>query len=180
MIFKTKWGYFGLAASEFGLLRTCLPLAKSEKVKSELLKNRPIANRGSSIENRELTIEFDKKLFRPLQEQIIAYFEGAAIDFDSNIPAMLEGFSSFSRRVLTTCRNIRFGQTISYSQLAKRTGRAGAARAVGTALAKNPLPLIIPCHRVVRNDGKIGGFSALGGVTLKKRMLELECYSHRQ
>ena len=75
---------------------------------------------------------------------------------------------------MTACRDIKFGQTISYSGLAKRIGRAGSARAVGNALAKNPLPLIIPCHRVVRNDGKIGGFSAKGGITLKKKMLELE------
>ena len=179
-IFKTRWGYFGLAGSEFGLLRTCLPLSKTEKVKFELIKNRPVANRDSSIEHRGSTIEFDKKLFSMLQEQIIAYFEGAAINFDSSIPVILDGFSLFTQRILTTCRNIKYGGIISYSGLAKRAGRPKAARAVGSALAKNPLPLIIPCHRVVRNDGKIGGFSALGGATLKKSLLELERQSSKR
>jgi O-6-methylguanine DNA methyltransferase len=82
--------------------------------------------------------------------------------------------SLFAGRVLTACGDIKFGQTISYGRLAKKIGRAGAARAVGGALAKNRLPLIIPCHRVIRSDGKIGGFSAAGGTTIKKGMLELE------
>ena len=75
---------------------------------------------------------------------------------------------------MTACRDIRFGQTVSYGRLAEMAGKPGAARAVGRALAKNPLPLIIPCHRVICANGKIGGFSAPGGVTLKKRLLQLE------
>ncbi len=117
--------------------------------------------------------QFDKSLFRPLQEQIIAYFEDAVINF-RNIPVVLDGFSSFISSVLTGCRNIGFGRTISYSGLAKKTGRPAAARAVGGALAKNPLPLIIPCHRIIRSDGKIGGFSAIGGKDLKAKLLKHE------
>jgi methylated-DNA-[protein]-cysteine S-methyltransferase len=117
--------------------------------------------------------QFDKSFFRPLQEQINTYFEGAYVDF-KNIPIELEGFSSFLSSVLTACRNVGFGRTISYSGLAIKIGRPTAVRAVGGALAKNPLPLIIPCHRIIRGDGKIGGFSALGGITLKKKMLQHE------
>ena len=159
-IFKTKWGYFGLAAGDNGLLRTCLPLAGPEKVESQLLQNLPDSR-------------YDKRLFRTAQEQIIAYFEGACIDF-SNITIILDGFSPFLRSVLTACRNIGFGRTVTYSGLAKKIGRPAAARAVGGALARNPLPLIIPCHRIVRNDGKIGGFSAIGGKDLKAKMLKHE------
>ena len=159
-IFQTKWGYFGLVGTEYALCRTQLPGPKREKIKSLLLKKMPAA-------------QFDKSLFRPLQEQIIAYFEGAYMDF-RNIPIELEGFSSFLGSVLTACRNIRFGRTISYSGLAKEIGRPAAARAVGGALAKNPLPLIIPCHRIIRSDGKIGGFSAIGGKDLKAKMLKHE------
>ena len=161
VIFKTKWGYFGLAGTEYAIYRTQLPGLKPEKIKSLLLKN---------FHNPQL----DKTFLRTLQEQITAYFEGVCVNFSRDIPLALDGFSSFGISVLTACRAIEFGQTISYSGLAKKSGRPNASRAVGSVLAKNPLPLLIPCHRVNRSDGKIGGFSAPGGVTLKKRMLELE------
>lgn len=160
-IFKTNWGYFGLAATEKGLVRSWLPVAGQEEVKSRILREFPGA-------------QYDKALFKTVQEQITAYFEGTYVNFSRDIPIVLDGFSSFARRVLTACRGIRFGQTISYGRLAEVAGKAGAARAVGNALAKNPLPLVIPCHRVTCANGKIGGFSAMGGVKLKKRMLELE------
>jgi methylated-DNA-[protein]-cysteine S-methyltransferase len=161
VIFKTRWGYFGLAGTEYGLCRTQLPGPKSEKIKSLLLKNMPAA-------------QYDKMFFRTLQEQITAYFKGSCISFSPDIPLVLDGFSSFGISVLTACRAIEFGQKITYGQLAKKSGRFHASRAVGSVLAKNPLPLIIPCHRVIRSDGKMGGFSAPGGIKLKERMLELE------
>ena len=167
VVFKTNWGYFGLAGTEFALCRTHLPGPKPEKIKSLLLKNLPSPNKNSSI-------EFDTTFFKTIQEQIIAYFEGAGINFSLDIPIALDGFSGFSIAVLTACRNIRFGQTITYAGLAKRADRSAASRAVGNALAKNPLPLIIPCHRVLRTDGKLGGFSAPGGENLKKRLLSHE------
>ncbi len=167
VIFKTKWGHFGLAGTEYALYRTQLPGPKPDKIKSMLLKNLPIQNQASSI-------EFDKTFFKTLQEQIAAYFEGVCVDFSRDVPLVLDGFSSFGTSVLTACRAIEFGQTITYGRLAKKSGRPAASRAVGSALAKNPLPLLIPCHRIIRSDGKLGGFSAPGGITLKKRMLELE------
>jgi methylated-DNA-[protein]-cysteine S-methyltransferase len=171
-IFKTKWGYFGLAGTENALLRTHLPLPDREMVKSHLLTGLQ-------------TPQYEKELFKVTQGQITAYFEGTYADFNKDVPTLLDGFSLFARSVLTACRDITFGQTISYGQLAQKVGNAGAARAVGRVMAKNPLPLIIPCHRVVRSPclrrGKlvpaqawIGGFSAAGGVKLKRRMLELE------
>ncbi|HUV67905.1 MAG TPA: methylated-DNA--[protein]-cysteine S-methyltransferase [Sedimentisphaerales bacterium] len=161
VIFETKWGHFGLAGSESALCRTCLPGRASGTVKSQLLKNLPDA-------------QFDGSLFKTMQEQITAYFEGSRVSFSPEIPVALDGLSEFSRLVLTTCRNVEFGQTVTYSDLAKRLGRPAASRAVGGALARNPLPLLIPCHRVIRSDGKMGGFSAPGGISLKKKMLELE------
>ena len=160
-IFKTKWGYFGLAGTESGLLRSFLPVAERQKVESELVKNTEIA-------------EWDSRLFSTVQEQIIAYFEGACVHFSPDTPVVLDGLSRFSRRVLTACKDIGFGETISYAALAKKIGRPDAARAVGAALAKNPLPLVIPCHRIIRSDGKIGGFSAAGGTSLKIKLLKLE------
>jgi len=208
-VFKTKWGYFGLAGTEYAIYRTQLPGPKHEKIKELLLKNLPLPNQASSIkhrassiehqvsaigrpaesikhrvssienqvssiENQVSSIDFDKTFFKTLQEQIAAYFEGACVNFSRDIPLALDGFSSFGISALTTCRDIGFGQTITYGRLAKKSGRPAASRAVGSALAKNPLPLLIPCHRVIRSDGKLGGFSAPGGTTLKKKMLELE------
>lgn len=160
-IFETKWGYCGLAAGDNGLLRSCLPLAGPKEVESHLLQNLRKA-------------EYDKSLFKTVREQIIAYFRGAHINFSPDIPLILDEFTPFAKSVLSACRDIKFGCTATYSQLAKKTGRPTAARAVGGVMAKNPLPLIIPCHRVVRNDGKLGGFSATGGVALKEKMLQHE------
>jgi len=175
-IFKTKWGYFGLAGTEYGLLRTHLPSPEPEKIKSQLLKNPSLLNRASSIKYRESSIKFDKTFFKATQEQIAAYFDGACVNF-RDITIVLDGVSLFVTSVLTACKNIGFGRTISYSGLAKKLGRVRyrrTARAVGNALAKNPLPLIIPCHRIVRSDGKIGGFSAPGGKDLKAKLLKHE------
>ncbi|MFZ2146611.1 MAG: methylated-DNA--[protein]-cysteine S-methyltransferase [Sedimentisphaerales bacterium] len=160
-IFKTQWGYFGLAGTEYALCRTQLPGPKPEKIKSLLLQ---------SFHHPQL----DKTFFKTLQEQIAAYFEGVCVNFSRDVPLVLDGFSSFGISVLTACRTIELGQTISYSGLAEKSGRPSASRAVGSTLAKNPLPLLIPCHRVICSDGKLGGFSAPGGITLKKKMLELE------
>jgi methylated-DNA-[protein]-cysteine S-methyltransferase len=160
-IFKTKWGYFGLAGNENGLLRACLPLGNPEKVKSLLL----ISSEAP---------QFEKRFFKKVQDQITAYFEGACVNFSMDIPIFLDGLSDFCGSILTACRDIKFGQTVSYLGLAKKLGRPNTARAVGNALAKNPLPLIIPCHRVIRSDGKIGGFSATGKINIKAKLLKHE------
>lgn len=160
-IFKTKWGHFGLAGTESGLCRTLLPGSNLPAIKAQLLKSLPDA-------------QLDRTLFKALQEQIVAYFEGMHVSFSSDIPLFLDGLADFSRSVLIACRGVGFGQAITYRELAERSGRPTASRAVGGALARNPLPLLIPCHRVIRTDGKMGGFSAPGGIALKKRMLDLE------
>ena len=84
------------------------------------------------------------------------------------------GGSPFARRVLEACRRIPYGQTRSYAQLAAAAGSPGAARAVGRVMASNRVPLVIPCHRVVGSAGKLGGFSAPGGLETKRRLLDLE------
>jgi len=160
-IFTTKWGYFGFAGTEHALCRTHLPGPEPEKIKARLLRNLPAA-------------QFDRALFNAVQDGIAAYFAGERIELGPEIPVDLDALNPFNRSVLVACRQVQLGRTISYSGLAKMLGKPTAARAVGNALAKNPLPLIIPCHRIIRTDGKLGGFSALGGLTLKKRMLELE------
>lgn len=161
VVFETKWGYFGLAGTENGLCRIQLPGSKPEKIKSLLIKNLR-------------RCEFDRTFCRKLQEQIAAYFEGNPVSFNGDIPLALDGFTSFGTSVLKVCMGVGYGQRATYGQLARKAGKPNASRAVGSILAQNPLPLIIPCHRIIRSDGKLGGFSTPGGVALKKKMLELE------
>jgi methylated-DNA-[protein]-cysteine S-methyltransferase len=84
----------------------------------------------------------------------------------------LGGQTEFRRRVLVGCRRVPFGSTISYGSLARKVNRPGAARAVGSAMAHNPVPVFVPCHRVVASGGRLGGFT--GGLAVKRLLLELE------
>ncbi len=94
--------------------------------------------------------------------------------FTANQKAKLAALTPFQQRVLLECAKIPRGQTVTYAQLAKRIGKPRAARAVGNALAINPLAPLIPCHRVLRSDGALGGYSARGGVRKKERLLKSE------
>jgi methylated-DNA-[protein]-cysteine S-methyltransferase len=170
-IFKTKWGYFGLAANIRGLLRTCLPCPDRKIAQKYLLAglHKPT---------------FDRNLLKALQEKIVAYFDGRAVKFNGDINLALDKAGPFMKKVLSACGKIPYGKVVSYSQLARLAGKPLAARAVGNTLAKNPVPLLIPCHRVIRADGSIGKFSAflevkagsqlISGKTLKLKLLQLE------
>jgi methylated-DNA-[protein]-cysteine S-methyltransferase len=175
-IFRTGWGFFGLFSTDNVLIRCRLPVKDKEKAKFELLGHFLVADgrHNHCHKNRLVKIQYEKGLFKDLQQQITAYFEGEYVDFDKGIPINLEGKSEFARRVLRKLQDVKYGRTISYGELAKRVGRPGAARAVGMVMANNPLPLVIGCHRVICADGGLGGFSAAGGVKLKKKMLLLE------
>ena len=110
---------------------------------------------------------------RPLVRRLKAYASGARDDF-RDVEVDLGPGTEFRRRVLRCCRQIRYGKTLTYGQLAAKAGRPRAARAVGGCMAANRIPLVIPCHRVVASNGGLGGYSAAGGIRLKKRLLELE------
>jgi methylated-DNA-[protein]-cysteine S-methyltransferase len=108
-----------------------------------------------------------------LVDRLTAY---AAGDFDDFLDVETETahLSPFSRSIIEVVRRIPFGQTRSYGQIAASVGRARAARAVGRVMAQNRAPLIVPCHRVVGSGGLIGGFSAIDGLNMKRRLLKLE------
>jgi methylated-DNA-[protein]-cysteine S-methyltransferase len=95
------------------------------------------------------------------------------VDF-GDVQCDLSALGPFARKILDACRKIPYGKTLTYSQLAMKAGEDGKQRAVARALGANPAPLVIPCHRVVAAGGKAGGFSALGGVEQKLKMLEME------
>lgn len=166
-IFKTSWGCFAIAGTDGVLCRTCLPAADPQAAQRELFKAaRPDDNPAGWVLNGSFLPD--------LQERIIAYFEGENVDFSTDPAVNLDSLTPFDRKVLQTCRKIPPGEITTYGDLAVRIGHPGAARAVGTALAHNPIPLIIPCHRVLRTDGSLGGFSAPGGLATKQRLLRHE------
>ena len=109
----------------------------------------------------------------PLVQRLQAYAEGVADDF-RDIPVDLRPAGPFRRRVLEQCRRIPYGAMLTYGELAAKAGYPGAARAVGNCMAANRIPLLIPCHRVVRAGGRLGAFSAPGGAATKRRLLALE------
>jgi O-6-methylguanine DNA methyltransferase len=160
VIFKTRRGYFGLCSTEKGLYRTCLPTQsrqKTEKILTQGLKN-PI---------------FQKSLMPTLENKITDYYKGTYVDF-SSIEIDLAGYTPFSQKILRACMKVRYGQTKTYKQLAESAGYPNSARAVGGVMARNRLPLIIPCHRILGSDGLLHGFSAPGGPKTKQEMINLE------
>ena len=112
----------------------------------------------------------DRRAVSDVLDQLHNYFSGHLTRF--TIPFDLRGSTNFTYRVLLATSHIPFGETVSYGETAKRVGSPGASRAVGGALGRNPLPIVIPCHRVISSDGGIGGFT--GGAAVKKALLRLE------
>ncbi len=111
-----------------------------------------------------------RRLIEQAREEIVEYLHGKRAFF--SVPVDLSAAPEFQRRVLEAARQIPFGEARPYAWVAERIGNPHAVRAVGTALGRNPVPLIVPCHRVWRTDGGLGGY--LFGTTLKRRLLELE------
>lgn len=108
-----------------------------------------------------------------LVERLQDYAEGIADDF-ADVVVDTNHLTPFGRRVMKACRRIPYGRTASYAGLARQAGSPKAARAVGQCMAGNRVPLIVPCHRVVGSGGRLGGFSAPGGLSLKRRLLDFE------
>lgn len=115
------------------------------------------------------TVDAPRRL-EAAEAQLGEYFRGERRDFHLDLD--LDADTEFLRRVLTAMARIPYGHTLSYSELAREAGSPGAVRAVGSACRRNPLPLVIPCHRVVRSDGSVGNYA--GGTEAKRWLLRLE------
>jgi methylated-DNA-[protein]-cysteine S-methyltransferase len=111
-----------------------------------------------------------RRHLRSARDQLEAYLAGARRDFDFELA--ITGGTEFQRSVWRTLAEIPYGETISYAELARWVGRPQAVRAVGQANGANPLPIVLPCHRVIASGGGLGGYG--GGLELKARLLELE------
>lgn len=118
------------------------------------------------------SLEGSSSLLLSAWGQIEKYLAGDLTEL--NFPVAIRGVTSFQKRVLQTLQNCPYGATVSYGELAEQAGSPRAARAVGAAMAANPLPLRIPCHRVMGAGGKLTGFSGGRGVASKKFLLNLE------
>ena len=113
---------------------------------------------------------------REIMDRLLAYAAGKPVDF-GDVAVDLDRLSPFRRRVVERCRAIPYGATVTYGALAAEIGEQGAARAVGACMAANRVPLVVPCHRVVAADSRLGGFSAPGGCATKQRLLAMEAAS---
>ncbi|UCE98212.1 MAG: methylated-DNA--[protein]-cysteine S-methyltransferase [Dehalococcoidia bacterium] len=153
----TDMGWVVFVGSERGLARVSLPHSSIQESLESL---------GSIIEEAR----FCRNSFGDLSKRLRAYFSGYRISFTDELDFL--DVTHFQKKVWQATKTIPYGETRSYGWLANRIGQPGAGRAVGQALARNRLPIIIPCHRVVSNDNNLVGFS--GGLTMKKRLLHLE------
>jgi len=155
-VFPTVFGWCGVVAGEKGLKRFILPCRSKGQVTSLV-----------SGPNRET-----KGILNEAQKMVRDYFQGKKVSFD--LPIDRSDFSPFQDRVYGVARMIPYGAVKTYGEIAEAIGTPGACRAVGSALGRNPLPLFIPCHRVIRGDGGLGGFSGPDGIVMKARLLRLE------
>jgi methylated-DNA-[protein]-cysteine S-methyltransferase len=156
-VFTTAAGWCGVAGSARGLRRTVL--RQPGRSEAELLITEALDGARPAPER-----------FADFIRRFTAYFEGQVVDFPDALD--LTGATAFQARVWRAARLIPYGQTCSYGWLAGQIGRPGAARAVGQALGRNPLPVVVPCHRVLAAGGGLGGFS--GGLAMKRFLLGLE------
>ena len=163
LIFETAGGFCGIGWNGTGITRFQLPTQRAEATERLLQRRMPGATPcAAPVEVRETIAAVQR------------YFEGEPVDF-SNVTLDLGEQGDFFKQIYAATRRIGWGQTTTYGALAKELGAGPeAARDVGQAMARNPVALIIPCHRVLAAGGKVGGFSAPGGSAAKVRMLELE------
>ncbi len=155
--FNTDMGWVGILASAKGLLDTTLPQRSAQETHQLL---------GESVNQAT----WSPRLFDDLMERLKVYFSGRKAAFPDELD--LSGATPFQREVWEATRLIPYGETRSYLWVAEQIKKPGAARAVGQALGRNPLAVIVPCHRVVASDGTLGGFG--GGLEMKRRLLCLE------
>lgn len=166
-LFDTAIGRCGLAWSDAGLRALALPEASDGETLRVLLRACPGAEAALPEELASDT------WVGAAVAQITALLDGEKPSL-LQFPLDLEGIAPFYRRVYDEARRIPPGQTKSYGEIARALGQPGASRAVGQALGRNPLPIVVPCHRVLAAGGRPGGFSAPGGIITKWRLLDIE------
>jgi len=158
-VFRTPWGWMGVSETTKGIDAVVLPKASRQAVLSEL----------QAASAARLDAQVSSRL-RRARAQLIDYLAGTRRSFDLSLD--LSRGTSFQRKVWRTLRRVSYGRLRSYQWVAVRVGGREYARAVGNAVGANPMPIVIPCHRIVAQDASIGGFSC--GLPMKRKLLTLE------
>lgn len=159
-LFQTTIGTCAIAWSDVGISAVQLPDGKHTRDRIRERFPEVVERAPSALARRAIA-------------GITALLDGKAANL-SDLVLDLRGIPAFHRQVYALARRIPVGATLSYGVLANRLGKPQAARAVGQALGRNPFPLIVPCHRILSANGKLTGFSAPGGVSTKRRLLQIE------
>ncbi len=158
-IFRTPWGWMGVSETTKGINAVVLPKASRQAVLSEL-----------RLPSAELLKGRTSQRLREAQAQLTGYLAGTRRSFDLSLD--LSRGTSFQQKVWRTLRGISYGRLRSYQWVAVRVGGRQYARAVGNAVGANPMPIVVPCHRIVSQDTSLGGFS--DGLPTKRKLLTLE------
>ena len=150
--YVTNMGSGAVAATELGVCHVWLP--------------------GEDFSTACGTVSRESELSRTAAQQLEWYFQGTLQQFD--LPVDISKFTPFQQQVLLQTTQIPYGSVTTYGAIAKNVGSPRAARAVGGVMASNPIPVIIPCHRVIASNGALTGFSGAGGILMKENLLSLE------
>lgn len=167
IVFETALGFFALAWSAEGIARGVLPEPTPDAAERGLAKD---GRAHGPLVKDEAALPVP---VRAAVDAVRAYAAGEHVEFD-DLPLDLSGIEPFRLAVYDAARRLGYGEVVTYGQLADRAGHSGMAQATGNALGRNPIPLIVPCHRIIAAGGKLGGFSARGGLDTKKRLLAHE------
>ncbi len=159
IIFKSSWGWMGISETSKGIDSVALPKGSKREVESNL----------RSV-NGEPFEEGTSSRLKEAQHQLLGYLDGKQDTF--TVPLDLTRGTPFQRRVWRVLQRVPYGKLRSYQWIASRVGGRHYARAVGSAVGANPLPVVIPCHRIVAQDASLGGFSC--GLPMKRKLLTLE------
>ncbi len=159
MVFQSPWGWMGISESRKGIDGIALPQKSKQRAAAVLCEQAA----------EDLVIE-DSPQLSHAHRQLLDYLAGTRQTFD--VPLDLSRGTTFQRQVWRTLLRVPYGKLRSYQWVAVRVGGRQYARAVGNAVGANPLPIIVPCHRIVAQDATLGGFS--GGLPTKRKLLTLE------
>lgn len=162
---ESPLGWFAIAADPIGICSVTIGHPDEASARAGLGSTSGMLTGASRLDILEETADL-----------IARYLEGEPVDL-TEPPLSLAPMTPFQSRIVEVLRKVRYGETVSYAELAKRAGRPGAARAVGNVMRSNRIPLLIPCHRVVGSGNTLGGFSAPRGVALKQELLRMEAAS---
>jgi methylated-DNA-[protein]-cysteine S-methyltransferase len=166
-LFETPIGLCGIAWSRQGVVGLQLPESTEQRMRARLSRRFPDAREALPPPHVQSAID-----------GIVALMDGKSSDLRT-VELDTEGVPTFNQRVYDVARTIPPGSTLTYGEIATRMGEPREARAVGQALGQNPFPIVVPCHRVVAAGGRLGGFSATGGLKTKLRLLALESATHQ-